>query len=524
MDIAKYLPTEIIVNILWWLPTKDIKNVRLVSKFFNDVAAQFVFETLYISTKLKDREIFTAVSEHPLLSSVVREVVFDAANITLEDRGDRLALNRESYTRFLEKRWEDINFTSASVEYCTKAALYRGYRSFLKDYYDQSRLASYNGDDLTRNSDILSRPADFSSLLMDQKNHGDLVKYLPDDLVRLVHGLPRMPRVRRFKITDCRYSNTVKYREQWYSEYRNVDIMRLSVFIKNPGCRGIDEVILNPRPWPSTTEQGEALNRSWYRGFFVLVQAASMTNMTTLESFKVERDCIKSGLSHAVFSMSPRELFHTMNAFRNLRIIQLKIQTATFEGNGWDTTIARGDLAQIFGAAKHLEILDLRIDEVNTNPVYFANFLGTHTWPKLVKFTLASVKFKLDRNGFLDFFERHRFTLRSLWLEEVRIETSEQTANVGLEMEELKYEVKREKELSNRWSSWNEILSAMASGPIALTNITFFQNNFGPRPAGWVFHSCDAATVYDFLHSGGLNRPRVPCQHTAQSFWFEKDR
>lgn len=525
MDIAlSCLPPEIAVNILRWLPAKDNKNVRLVSKFFNVIASQFVFESLYISTKLKDREAFTAVSEHPFLSQLVKEVVFDSTNIMCEDRGERFDLNRPSYISFLASRLLAVSSTSSSsVVYCSRGSLNRGYDSFLKGFHEQSRLAKYDGDDLTRNSDILSRPADFSSLLMDPKNHSDLARYLPDDLVCLVHGLPRMPRVRRFKITDRRYSNTAKYRKQKYSCFNN-NITRLSVSVNHLGIRGTDEAILNPRPWPSIDEQGGALDRSWYRGFFVLAQAASMTNMRTLESFKVERDCIKSGLSHTVFNMSQRELFHTTNVFSNLTIIELKIQTACCTGKSWDDTIARGDLARVLGAAKHLEILDLRMDVVNSNPVDFATLLGTHTWPNLHKFTLAAVMLKFEGNGFLEFFNRHRYTLRSLWLEEVMIVTPEQAGRVRLDMLTSDIFSIREKEFSNRWSSWTEILSAMALDPVALTYITFFQNNFGPKRTGWVYHSCNAATAFDFLRSGGMNRPTVPCQHRARSFWFEEDR
>ena len=71
---------------------------------------------------------------------------------------------------------------------------------------------------------------------------------------------------------------------------------------------------------------------------------------------------------------------------------------------------------------------------------------------------------------------------------------------------------------------WEEVLRAMASEPAALTEITFFENNLCFNTSGWVFHSCNPTTVFDFLRSGGKYRPAVPCQHRAQSFWFEKDR
>lgn len=536
---SSYLPAEIVFNIIESLSIKDSKNLRLVSKEFSAFASHLVFESLYISTKLKDRELFTTLSEHPVLSQVVKEVIYDSTTIAFAEGEHRFAPNRASYTRFLNSR---VNFASSIVPSSiapssstftmsprvrySKASFKRGFNRFLKDFYDQTDLAGYYGDDMTRIADTFLRPANFSSLLMDQKNHHDLAKFLPDDLVRLVHGLPRMPNVRRFIITDCRYSKNVKRTStnHIYAGYSSNSMrqeLRMSVSVKNQGIRGIDEVVLDPRPWPSRNEREEDLNfgRSWYRGFFVLAQAASMTNMRRLDSFKVERDCRKSGISHTIFSMSERELYHTTNAFSSLTSIRLKIQTADMNGKAWHETIMRGDLVQILGAAKNLEILALRMDAMNRIPVHFRSLFGTHTWPFLREFTLAGVMLKVDGTGFLEFFKRHQHTLRSLWLEEVIIVTPDQAIAAW-----SSYESSSVSSDAAGWSCWHELLKFMAVDPIALTNITFFEKNIRPGRSGWVFHSCNPPAVLDFLRSGGNNRPTVACQHRARSFWFEEDR
>lgn len=533
---SSYLPAEIVFNIIGSLSTIDNKNLRLVSKEFSAFASHIVFESLYISTKLKDRELFTTLSEHPVLSQLVKEVIYDSTTIVFAEGDHRFAPNRTSYTRFLNHRMNcsrsivpnsspplssSLLTPSPRVRY-SKASFDRGFNRFVKDFYDQTEHAGYYGDDMTRIKDTLLRPSNFSSLLMDQKNHHDLAKFLPDDLVRLVHGLPRMPKVRHFKITDCRYSKNVKRISHVYAGYISNamrQITSLSVSVKNQGIRGIDEVILDPRPWPSRNEREEDLDfdRSWYRGFFVLAQAASMTNMRRLDSFKVERDCRKSGISHTIFSMSERELYHTTNAFSSLTSIRLKIQTADMNGKAWHETIMRGDLVQILGAAKNLEILALRMDSVNRIPVHFRSLFGTHTWPFLREFTLAGVMLKVDGTGFLEFFKRHQYTLRSLWLEEVIIVTPEEAIVAWSLYESSSLE-------RDQWSYWQEILRFMAVDPVALTNITFFQKNINPGCAGWVFHSCNPPAVLDFLRSGGINRPTVPCQHRARSWWFEEDR
>lgn len=507
-----FLPAETLVNIIRRLPKEDNKNVRLVSKGLNLIATPFLYESLIISTQVKDRENFTAIAEHPAFSQLVKEVLYDSTNMHYADGGEQFNPNQTSYTRFLFKRMNFTGPTNAKTGNFTKASMHRGFKIFEKNLYEQVELARYHGEDMTRL--FAMRPDNFSSLLMDQKNHRDVAKYLPDDLVRLVHGLPRMPGVKRFVITDCRYAKD-----------DNGVPGCLSVTINNEGVRGIDEVIINPRHWLNANEaaRDDDINRSWYRGFFVLAQAASMTGMTRLKSFEVA--CITSGLSHTIFDMSPREIFHTANAFRNLTNIRLKIQASSspMMRTTWQNTIARGGLAKVLGAAKHLEILDLRMEFVNPNPILFAELVGSHTWPNLRKFTLARVSLYLDQDGFLQFFERHRYTLRGLWLQDVMIVTQEEALAVWSEEARFLTEQIASQEYSGRWSHWDDILETMGRLAVGLTEMTFFERNFGPMPAGWVFHSCNQPAVFDFLRSRGVNRVLVPCQHCAMNFWLNEE-
>lgn len=524
---SSYLPPEIVTNILRRLPNEDNKNVRLVSKGLSGVATCFLFETVYISTKLRDREVFTAVSEHPVFSQHVKEVVYESTNIVLAEDDKAFKPNRSSYTRFLNYHLNSRHLSGIRRKRYSKASIQRGFKDFKKAFDDQTELALYNYCDMTRHGDDFLRPANFSTLLMDPKSLQDVLRFLPDDLVRLVHGLPRMPRVKRFKITDFRYSkNKIYLKDNHVGGYMTHS--RLSVSVKNEGVRGIDRVILNPRSWPSRNETADYFSwgQSWYRAFHILTQAASMTKMEMLESFHVDTEHGMSGLSHVVFAMFnfDRKHYHAMNAFSNLTIIQLKIQTAQSGGTHWQDTMARGGLARILGTAKHLKVLDLEMDVINRQPGHFENMIGNHTWPKLRKFKLANTWFASDRKGFLEFFERHRHTLRSLWLEQVMIVTEgEIRALIPYEMWSLyQARVPRSEKLTT--GRWEEVLRAMASEPAALTEITFLENNLCFTTSGWVFHSCNPTTVFDFLRSSGEYRPAVPCQHRAQSVWFENAR
>lgn len=507
-----YIPAEVAVEIIAYLPNKDLKNVRLVSKRFNAFGSQFLFQSMYISGQRKDREAFTAVSKHPDFSQSVREVVYDSTNITFLEEEEHVVFNKTNYTRFLLGCHEYPPGTNSKY---TKAAIHRGFKSFTQHYEEQRKLAEYGEVDSTHWMQFGRLPENFDSLIMDPTRQSEILRYLPDDLVCLVAALPRMPRVKRFVISDNRYSQDVKHAQVHSCRTWSGIPQELTLTIKHKGIRGIDEVIIDPRPWPSLVEEYPPTDcdRSWFRGFGVLMQAASMTNMSTLESFTVKRDCGMSGLSHAIFQMSSRELYHTKNAFSNLKEIQLKINTGFLDGMHWPETVEFGGLAQILGNITHLEKLDLRLDLVvsaeDDDAISFGELVGSHKWPNLHSITLSNMILKSDGYGFLEFFNRHRRTIRTMRLKQVLIQPTDPLAEPD------------KSELSP--GNWSNIFISMASGELNLTNLTL-QSGLSRHSRLTYFHSCDAEKVYSFLRAGGNLQwnfqPR--CRHMKHPFWPSK--
>lgn len=495
MDFGRnFVPPEILVEIIQCLPKKDIKSVRQTSKGLHDIATRYLFDSLYISSKFKDREAFTAISEHPVFRHLVTELVYDSTNISFLEGQEQFNLNKTSYTRFLT----GCQSSPRPIEF-SKAALGRGFKSFALRFEEHQNLAEYDGEELTHWSPFRrppeSRRSDdsFSSLLMDKSNLPAVVNYLPDDLVRLLKGIPRMPNLKHFVISDTRYAKNTKHRVHSCWDYEGGDIRELTLTINNKGVRGADEIILDPRPWPSRLEEWPPVDcdRTWYRGFPVLMQAASMLNMTTLESFTVERDCPKSGISHIMFHMSPQRLCHTMNAFSHLKTIQLKIHTMRFEGIRWRDTALSGCLARVLEAARHLQDLDLRLDSLSCEEdclVPLGKIVGVGCWPSLRKVALANMALSLDQNGFLQFFDRHRQTLRDLYVEDVAILSDIWPSNNGPEQIH---------------EHWVQTFRSMANGDIRLRNFSFLDTRFPLKHNLGPFHSCDSATIAKFLCFGG---------------------
>ncbi|KAL8903807.1 MAG: hypothetical protein Q9171_007274 [Xanthocarpia ochracea] len=102
MLTALDLPSETTSQVLGYLSKRDLKAARLVCRTFVLLAQQFLFDTLYISPRTKDMEVFSAITQHPLLRASVRHLFFDSAHF--------VECSMEDYVRKLhEDLYGDIN-------------------------------------------------------------------------------------------------------------------------------------------------------------------------------------------------------------------------------------------------------------------------------------------------------------------------------------------------------------------------------------------------------------------------------
>ena len=74
-----YLPTELKAAVLAQLDKRDLKTVRLLSKEWNALATGPLFDRVYISCRAKDMEVFKNVTRHPVISTGIRELVYDGS-------------------------------------------------------------------------------------------------------------------------------------------------------------------------------------------------------------------------------------------------------------------------------------------------------------------------------------------------------------------------------------------------------------------------------------------------------------
>lgn len=70
---------ELVSTILSFLPQKDLKPARLVSKRWASLGGQMLIETLYISPREIDMTAFEGITKHLDLAKSVKHLVYDSA-------------------------------------------------------------------------------------------------------------------------------------------------------------------------------------------------------------------------------------------------------------------------------------------------------------------------------------------------------------------------------------------------------------------------------------------------------------
>ncbi|KAF6228933.1 hypothetical protein HO133_007045 [Letharia lupina] len=229
----------------------------------------------------------------------------------------------------------------------------------------------------------------------------------------------------------------------------------------------------------------DTFDRFWYRGFYVLTQAASMLNLKQLRSFVT--DSAKQGISYTVLDMASTELMHTCNAFRHLATISLQIDTQN--GNSqwnWIKFLGGGNVALMLTAAQGLKHLDLGFDMPYTEIRKLAKLLGHLAWPCLQHVGLSNMI--LEEDELVAFLKRHISTLESISLDYM-----------------ILFKHHPQDRIFGDWTpkSWKGAFRSMSV--LALNNlcISIPLSDGEPCSMRGYWHGDDPAKVNRFLASGG---------------------
>lgn len=74
-----HFPNELVEAIIESLPGQGLKSARLVSKTWCSYASVLLFKKIYVAPNRLDLEVFDAITQHPIFSTYVRQLVYDDA-------------------------------------------------------------------------------------------------------------------------------------------------------------------------------------------------------------------------------------------------------------------------------------------------------------------------------------------------------------------------------------------------------------------------------------------------------------
>ncbi|KAL8935558.1 MAG: hypothetical protein Q9211_004641 [Gyalolechia sp. 1 TL-2023] len=157
MDLqGSFVPPEVLLSIIKLLPCDDIRNLRKVSPTLNAYSIPYAVRRVYLSTHWRDRENLTRISQHPVLSRFIEEIVYDSTNC--EEYLTDLDAYKDLFGAGTLRHQDGQSYTEVSV--------IRGHAIYHRIYSEPASLKEYRGPYLTRSMDDTARPPDFQAMLV----------------------------------------------------------------------------------------------------------------------------------------------------------------------------------------------------------------------------------------------------------------------------------------------------------------------------------------------------------------------
>ena len=165
-----HFPNEIVVLIIQSLGGQGLKSARLVSQTWCSYASIYLFKKIYIAPNELDLEVFNAITQHPVYSKCVRELVYDDAEFMPGlKKGDyirnlwtqtKLMLNKgRSSTQGLDPQINEWVYDVAHTDFSLEEAIakwehrnfiYVGYMKY-QEHSSYQQKSYLQGSDLSRN-------------------------------------------------------------------------------------------------------------------------------------------------------------------------------------------------------------------------------------------------------------------------------------------------------------------------------------------------------------------------------------
>ncbi|KAI9723274.1 MAG: hypothetical protein M1812_001156 [Candelaria pacifica] len=371
------IPPELLLEIFSYHNKSDIKSVRLVCRDFHRAASQYLFERIYLSPHRLHLQILQDVSQHPIFSKYVREIVYDASYFD-PDIDNTSKYQQELSLQFKRSKAGDLPMPS-------EATVSEGFLKHRWHVIEQENYTTWKTE---------------------------------SNFLRL--ALPLLPKVDQISLIDDwdDQSDTKEQDHRYYS---------------TPLARQWHPTTLKPVSWchddklrvRSHTER-EARFRIRARCFLVLARALEGVPNCRIRHLIANQEVLGKqslGMPLGLFkSLGTAALQSVSNTFRTLTTLNIEIMVGHWL-DGWDVKGNKMSFTSILTAATGLESLKIGFGPGDMHPSPdLDTLLGGGTWKSLRVVKFWSIYATED--GLLAFLERHRSTLRQLSLESICLESN----------------------------------------------------------------------------------------------------
>ncbi|MCJ1473099.1 hypothetical protein MMC13_001749 [Lambiella insularis] len=377
--------------------TDDIRRLRLVCKAFNYAASPYLIPTVYLSSSQRDLDILTAVSNHPVFSKHVTELVYDCRMF------DQALVTDKTF--YIEELRRLPLYAFGEGTSLTKALARESFRSYSRHYHQQKETRDTNAD-----------------------------------MKCLVDAFPRMPQLAHVSVRG-------RSRTRFIPIHRSV--------LHRPDRRVTDVHMIPPQArvlWTRDDRTG-AHNAVCHKGvldFLTTISSADVPRQIRSLSIGHPTDQEELRLSTELFGTDVENVGRCGRLFENLKKIQLTVRVGDDQDDTWvlppvqqqnpdDHLECQSRLKWALGFSRSLEFLHLNFrcayrrpgNDVQLNHIFGKQSLfvakiismltGAETddltFPYLHDLRLTSVR--CVQSTILNFLTRHRGVIKRLSLHDV---------------------------------------------------------------------------------------------------------
>ena len=300
-----YLPNEILLLVFRYLEKRDLKCSRHISHEWSLCAAKFLFDKVFVSPRKVDLEVFDAVTQHPIISTYVRKLEYDATqfrpDLSVEEYFHRVYTKHMPWAELHQQKYDSPD---PQINEFIDMLVYP--MEFSGPKYERIRNKCIEFDFITEGH---RKWKEFGTYQRDSLRNGDFPQ-------KLHNGLKKLP------ILD-----SVTIRDVWRSSFAkqaDFSMLRTTLDRGSPLFRSWNPFHASPEGWVwepiSTADKGSDGSAE----FWFLTSVLSLTRKK-VRSFKVDRGGLPPPAFDTDIGKTRMLLGHALNAYHALEVLSLSL-------------------------------------------------------------------------------------------------------------------------------------------------------------------------------------------------------